>query len=75
MPWEIILGAVVMYLLMASGVRQLRRPRSRSGPFPDIGQPPEDAEPVTEPRLQDLGFGTYELPLPGHNEVMDSRRG
>jgi hypothetical protein len=31
--------------------------------MPDVGQPPEDAEPMIEPRLQDIGSGSYELPL------------
>jgi hypothetical protein len=32
--------------------------------MPEVGQPPEDAEPIAEPRMQDIGFGSYDLPLP-----------
>jgi hypothetical protein len=40
--------------------RQLRSSRE---PMPEVGQPPADAEPIVEPRMQDIGFGSYELPL------------
>jgi len=75
MPWEMILSAGLLVLLFAWGVRQLQRPRSRSGSLPDVGQPPRDAKPMIEPRLQDIGFGTYELPLPGSTEETDSGPG
>jgi hypothetical protein len=32
--------------------------------MPQVGQPPTDAEPIVEPRLQDIGSGSYDLPLP-----------
>ena len=41
-----------------------RRQPSTADDLPDVGQPPEDAEPMVEPRLQDIGSGSYELPLP-----------
>ena len=65
MPWEIILVAVVpiLCLVLAARLWQLRGPRSRTGRYPDVGQPPEGAEPMIEPRLQDIGSGSYELPL------------
>jgi hypothetical protein len=40
-----------------------RRQPSTIDPTPDVGQPPEDAEAMIEPRLQDIGSGSYELPL------------
>jgi hypothetical protein len=72
MPWEMILSAGLLVLLIAWRARRLQRPRPRSGSLPDVGQPPRDAKPMIEPRLQDIGFGTYELPLPGPAEEMDS---
>jgi len=42
-----------------------RRQPSKRDDLPEVGQPPEGAEPMIEPRLQDIGFGSYELPLSG----------
>ena len=71
MPWQwILVGGAVMLLLVA-GLWQLRRPRSATGSFPDVGQPPQDAKPMVEPRLQDIGSGTYELPFPDPGEKTD----
>jgi hypothetical protein len=51
-----------------------RRPQSSLDAMPDVGQPPADAEPVVEPRLQDIGAGSYDLPLPtdAHDEQSDT---
>lgn len=38
-------------------------PSIRKSNLPDVGQPPEGATPITEPRLQDDGLGSYYLPL------------
>ena len=39
--------------------------------MPDVGQPPENAEPMVEPRMQDIGSGSYELPFPQPNDEPD----
>jgi hypothetical protein len=47
----------------------LRWPFARRGAradldsLPDVGKPPDDAEPVVEPHLQDIGSASYELRL------------
>jgi hypothetical protein len=56
---EAIVGAV----LLAAGVYLVRKRLFSAGPTPDVGQPPEGAEPMVEPRLQDTGLAAYELPL------------
>jgi hypothetical protein len=63
MPLEMIQGIVGVMLLMAGGVYLIRKRWPSAGPIADVGQPPKDAEPMVEPRLQDIGFATYELPL------------
>lgn len=40
-----------------------RRQPSTTDDLREVGQPPDGAEPMIEPRLQDIGFGSYELPL------------
>jgi hypothetical protein len=39
------------------------RPRDDADRLPDVGQPPDDAEPMAEAHLQDIGSGSYELRL------------
>jgi hypothetical protein len=63
MPWELIIIGVAGVLLLGAGVRLIRQRFSEGGPVPDVGQPPEGAEPMVEPRMQDIGFASYELPL------------
>jgi hypothetical protein len=40
-----------------------RRQPSKPVGLPEVGQPPEGAKPMIEPHLQDIGLGSYELPL------------
>jgi hypothetical protein len=41
-----------------------RRDEPSTGPFPDVGDAPEDAEPILTPRLDDTGLATYSMVLP-----------
>lgn len=63
MPWNLIVTGGGVALLLAVWLFQRRRPRSTFGTMPDVGQPPNDAEPMVEPRMQDIGSGSHELPL------------
>jgi hypothetical protein len=63
MPWNVIIPAAVVALVAVVWVLRRRTTRSGFGSMPDVGQPPADAEPIAEPRLQDIGAGSYELPL------------
>jgi hypothetical protein len=82
MPWNLIVTGGALVLLLAAWLFRRRQPSS-IGPMPNVGQPPEDAEPMVEPRLQDIGSATYELPLSppdaepdaAHNTESDRRPG
>ena len=63
MPWEMIATSVGLVLLLVVGVQLSRKRLFSAGPIPEVGQPPEQAKPMVEPRLQDIGSATYELPL------------
>lgn len=62
MPWNLILPAGTLAILLLAWLFR-RRQRSTSETMPDVGQPPPGAGPIIEPRLQDIGSGSYELPL------------
>jgi hypothetical protein len=64
MPGEMIQGIVGVVVLLAAAVYLVRKRWPPAGPVEDVGQPPDGAEPIAQPRLQDIGFATYELPLP-----------
>lgn len=72
MPWNVILPGGALALLMAAWLFRRRRPPSILDTMPDVGQPPPDAEPMLEPRLQDIGFASYELPFPEPTAAPDS---
>lgn len=67
--WEPFLW---LALLVAAWRWLTRRPVARrpSGPLPDVGNAPLDAEPVVRPRLDDNGLATYSMviPRPGEGE-------
>ena len=63
MPWNLIIPAGVVALVGVAWALRRRSSRSSLGSMPEVGQPPADAEPIAEPRLQDIGAGSYELPL------------
>lgn len=75
MPWEMIVTGVALVLLLAAWFFQRRRSLSMVGTMPEVGQPPADATPMVEPRLQDIGSGTYELPLSGPATDPERNRG
>ena len=49
-----------------------RRQPSTADDLPEVGQPPDGAEPMIEPRLQDIGSGSYELPLEDDHTAEDT---
>jgi hypothetical protein len=56
------LSAALVVALIVYVWRALRRGRgSWSGPIPDVGTPPPDAEPIAQPNLNDDGLVTYSL--------------
>jgi hypothetical protein len=63
-------------LLIVYAWRAVRRTRgSWSGPLPDIGEAPPDAEPIVRPRLNDDGLVTFSLDLtPGRMAPVPPRR-
>jgi hypothetical protein len=63
MPWNVIIPAGAVAVAALAWVFRQRQSRSSLESMPDVGQPPADAEPIVEPRLQDIGAGSYELPL------------
>jgi MYXO-CTERM domain-containing protein len=67
MPWNVVLGGGALALLVLAWLFRRRRPPSTLDALPDVGQPPEDAEPMVEPRMQDIGSGSYDLPFPEPN--------
>ena len=71
MPWNVMLTGGALALLVAAWLFRRRRPPSTLDVLPDVGQPPEGAEPIVEPRLQDIGSGSYEMPLPEPNAEPD----
>lgn len=64
MPWEVIEG-VAVFVVLAGGVYRFRKRIFSSGPTPEVGKPPQGSQSIMEPRLQDNGLVSYELPLPG----------
>ena len=71
MPSNVMLTGGALALLVAAWLFRRRRPPSTLATMPDVGQPPEDAEPMVEPRMQDIGSGSYELPFPEPNPEPD----
>jgi len=45
---------------------------SNRGTLPEVGQPPDDAQPVAEPQLQDIGSASYELRLADDEPVSET---
>ena len=66
-----MLAGSAFVLLVAAWLFRRRRPQSTLDAMPDVGQPPADAKPMVEPRMQDIGFASYELPLPEPNAEPD----
>lgn len=64
MLWNVIIPAVGIALIVVGWLFRRRQSPSTLDAMPEVGQPPADAEPMVEPRLQDIGSGSYELPLP-----------
>ena len=71
MPWNVVLPGGVVVLLAAAWLFRRRRAPSALDAMPDVGQPSRDAEPMVEPRMQDIGSGSYELPFPQPNDEPD----
>jgi hypothetical protein len=71
MPWNVMLTGGALALLVAAWLFRRRRPPSTVDSMPDVGQPPEEAGPMVEPRMQDIGSGSYELPFPESNAEAD----
>jgi len=63
MPWNLVVSALALALLVVAWLFGRRLPRTIHGPMPNVGQAPSDAAPVAIPRMQDIGLGSYELPL------------
>jgi hypothetical protein len=63
MPWALIVTGVALLILIAGWFFKRRQSPSTIGTLPEVGQPPPDAKPMVEPRMQDIGFGSYEMPL------------
>lgn len=74
MPWQMIVTGGALVLFLAAWLFRRRQPSSL-GPMPDVDQPSETAEPMVEPRLQDIGFASYELPLPAPDTEPDRHPG
>ena len=74
---RIVAGAGTLLTMRSTFDWLFRRRRAHSGlePMAEVGQPPADAEPIVEPRMQDIGSGSYELPLPGGMIAEDSHPG
>jgi hypothetical protein len=64
MPWNVIIAVGAVALIVVGWISRRRRPPSSLDGIPHVGQPPADARPIVEPRLEDIGWGSYELPLP-----------
>jgi hypothetical protein len=64
MPWNVVIPTGVVVLVVVAWLFRRRQSPSGGDAMPEVGQPPADAEPVAEPRLQDIGAGSYDLPLP-----------
>lgn len=75
MPWNLIVTGGGIALLLVAWLFRRRHSPSTVGTLPDVGQPPEDAEPIVEPRMQDIGFASYELPLPATEPDPDRNPG
>jgi hypothetical protein len=71
MPWNVVLPGAAVVLLAAAWLFRRRRPPSALDAMPDVGQPPENAEPMVQPRMQDIGSGSYDLPFPEANAEPD----
>jgi hypothetical protein len=71
MPWNLMLGGGALALLLLAWLFRRRRAPSTLDALPDVGRPPENAEPMVEPRMQDIGFGSYDLPFPEPNAEPD----
>jgi len=61
--WDLT-AALVVALAVAAWRFGRRRSRSQTGAMQSVGDAPPHAEPITWPRLNDNGVGTYSLDLP-----------
>ena len=72
MPWNVIIPAGVVAVVALAWVFRRRQSPSSLESMTDVGQPPADAEPIAEPRLQDIGSGSYDLLLPNDGQDEES---
>jgi len=62
--------------LLVAGWRWLTRRRAGSsitGPLPNVADAPSNAEPMTQPRLDDNGLATYSMVLPNETAERQAR--
>jgi len=73
MPWNLLAGTATVVVLLLAWIFRRRRTPPEPGPTPDVGQPPESALPIAEPRMEDTGLGAYSTPLPAVDDGKSER--
>lgn len=63
MPWNGVVGAAALVVLVAAWIFRRRRQPAERGPMPDVGVPPDTVTPIAQPHLEDTGLGAYSLRL------------
>jgi hypothetical protein len=74
MSWNLIATGAGLLIVVAALIGRRLRSHHPVGAFPEVDQPPSAAKPLAEPRMQDIGMGSYELPLQESPEPGSSGR-